>query len=221
MAALRWMTFVTGRDPDLGRELFRRGEMVLFAAHVAVVFHRSFEELVAAVGGPLVDAIFEGAPLGLGHGLEIAGDGEVLLEDFERIHAADGGRDGEAHGVTQAFFDSHGSMRDHFARAAETFHAEDGDAAAIGLRQDALLEAAVAGVEGVEGHLHRVEGKIVAEHFEMDGRIFVAGEANPADLPLLLCGGERFNGAVGAEDKVRIVVVDDFMNLPDVEMVGA
>jgi hypothetical protein len=55
----------------------------------------------------------------------------------------------------------------------------------------------------------------------VNGGILVAGEPDQAHLALLLGLRERFGRAVGAEDEVGIVVVDDFVDLPDVQIVGA
>ncbi len=46
------------------------------------------------------------------------------------------------------------------------------------------------------------------------------GEADEADLALLLRLIERFDHAVLREDQIGIVVVDYFVNLPDVQMIG-
>lgn len=193
---------------------------MLRAAEVAVVEFGGFEFFVAAVGGIGLAAGAEGFHFRLGHRLERAGDGEVLLEDAEGIDAADGGGHGQAHGVAQAFLDGDGAAGDHFAAAAEAFHAEHGEAAAGGLGQDLLLEAAEGGVKAVQGHLHGIEGEIVPEHFQVDGGVLVAGEADEAHFALLLRLEQGFGGAAGGEDELGVVEIDDLVDLPDIEVIG-
>ncbi len=58
------------------------------------------------------------------------------------------------------------------------------------------------------------------EHLEVDVRILVAGESDEAHLPLLLRLRQRFDRAVRSEVQIRIVVVDHFVDLPQVEVIG-
>ena len=48
--------------------------------------------------------------------------------------------------------------------AAHALHAQSSHAAPVDLRQDLLLKAMKAGVERVQGHLHRVERITEIEH---------------------------------------------------------
>ena len=58
------------------------------------------------------------------------------------------------------------------------------------------------------------------EHSEVNLRVFVAREADEAHLALALRLLERLDRAAGREVQVGVVVVDDFVNLPEVEVVG-
>ena len=55
----------------------------------------------------------------------------------------------------------------------------------------------------------------------MKSRILVPGEANESRLPLLLGLIKRLEHATFGVSKFRVVVVDDSMNLPEIEMIGA
>ena len=48
----------------------------------------------------------------------------------------------------------------------------------------------------------------------------MAGEAEEADLALLLCSGERFEDPIRLVSEFGIVVVDDIVHLPNVEVIG-
>ena len=77
-------------------------------------------------------------------------------------------------------------MQDRLAVAAQALHAQSRDATALELRQHLLLEAAIGPIKAVEWHLHRIERVIVCQHFEMDRRALVAGEADETDLAVFL-----------------------------------
>ena len=55
----------------------------------------------------------------------------------------------------------------------------------------------------------------------MDRRVLVAGESHEADLALALGLLERLHGPALGEVPIGIVLVDDLVDLPEVEMVGA
>ena len=55
----------------------------------------------------------------------------------------------------------------------------------------------------------------------MDGRVLVPGEADEADLALALRLLEGLDGAAGREVALGVVLVDHFVDLPEVEAVGA
>ncbi len=54
------------------------------------------------------------------------------------------------------------------------------------------------------------------EHPEVNRGVFVAREADEAHLALALRLLKRLDGAARREVKVGVVVVDDFVNLPEV-----
>ena len=89
---------------------------------------------------------------------------------------------------------------------------------------DLVGEGAEVRVHDVDGHLDGVEVEVVFlrdfEHAEMDGGIFVAGEADVADLAGLSGCDCGFDGAAWGEDAVRIFEANDFMELDQVDHVG-
>ena len=87
--------------------------------------------------------------------------------------------------------------------------------------QDLVLKAAELAVHDVQGHLDRGPRVGLVEHLQMDRRVLVAGEAQEADLPLLLGLEGVFDRTPCGEDPVGVVVVDDLVELPEVEMIGA
>ena len=87
-----------------------------------------------------------------------------------------------------------------------------------------LLEAAEVRVHDVERHLHGVEAEAVLgrhlEHAQVDQRIFVAGEADEADLARLLRRQHGLHGAALGEDAVGVFQADDLVELHEVDDVG-
>jgi hypothetical protein len=61
---------------------------------------------------------------------------------------------------------------------------------------------------------------IVRQHLEVNRRVLVAGEADEAHLAVTLRPVQRLDGAIARKVMFRIVVVDAFVNLPEVEEVG-
>ena len=78
----------------------------------------------------------------------------------------------------------------------------------------------VAGVEGVERHLHRVEREAELEHLEVEGWVLVTGEADEAGLAMLLGLLQRLDDAPLGLRQMWVVVVDNPMDLPQVQVVG-
>ena len=54
----------------------------------------------------------------------------------------------------------------------------------------------------------------------MNRRILVPGESNKTHFALLLCCQQGFRRAVHRKDQVRIVVINHFMNLPKIQVIG-
>ena len=104
-------------------------------------------------------------------------------------------------------------MADHFTAATETLHAQYGAALLQALGENSPFEASECPVETVQRHLNCIEGKIVREHPEMDGWILVSGESNIPDFARLFGGDQRLGRPVLTKDQVRIVVIDDFVDL--------
>src|SRR5438552_4686010 len=86
-------------------------------------------------------------------------------------------------------------------------------------RQDFALETAEGGIETIERKLTGIERVIVREHLQMNRRVFVAGEADEADFAFTLRLGERLDDTAGGEMQIGVVVVDDLVDLPEVEMI--
>ena len=104
---------------------------MLAAAKVAVVLQRAFVEFVSTIV-ELFPVISKCLHLIGGERLEIAQDGQILVEDLHGIDAADGRGNGEAHGVRKCFGGSERALRDELARTAHALHSQDRDAASIG-----------------------------------------------------------------------------------------
>ena len=66
-----------------------------------------------------------------------------------------------------------------------------------------------------------VELIIVRQHLEMNRRVLMAGETDETDLALLLRLVQRFDHASFGEVQIRVVLVNDLVNLPEVQMIGA
>jgi hypothetical protein len=102
---------------SLQRELFRRRITVLLTAHPAVVPLGRFVQLEVAVRGKGLAALAQRLHFLRRHRLEAAYDPQVLAQYVQRIHAADGGRDRQAHGVPQRFLCTHDAVEDRLAIA--------------------------------------------------------------------------------------------------------
>jgi hypothetical protein len=149
------------------------------------------------------------------HRFEVLRDLEALVQDFKFVHAGDGcGDAGNTHRVAQGFFGGDHAFLQGVGCAAEGLHAEDSHVAARGFGHDLLLEAVEVGVEGAERHLNRVKLEAGLDHLEVDGRVFVTGEAEVANLAFPAGLFER-PGCAAREDKHRRVIVkSDAVDLP-------
>ena len=90
--------------------------------------------LKAPVGGEWLTALAQSLHLLFGVRLEPRSYLEILLQDIDGVHTADGGGDWKAHGVTKTFFGSDATELHHFAAAAEALHAEHRNAATLRFR---------------------------------------------------------------------------------------
>ena len=87
--------------------------------------------------------------------------------------------------------------------------------------QDPLFEAhKVSGIKGVQRHLNGLERKTGVEHGEMHVRVFMAREADEAYFALLLRFEQRLCSATGTNEQFGIILKDDAVNLPEVEVVS-
>jgi hypothetical protein len=68
--------------------------------------------------------------------------------------------------------------------------------------------------------LNRVEVESTIQHVRMNRRVFMAGESDESHLTLLPGSGQRFQDSIRLVDFFRIVIVDDLMNLPYIQVIG-
>jgi hypothetical protein len=163
---------------NLKRQFFSAGEMMLFAPHFAVMFGSHFEEFISSVSRELTALVSQFFQLSGREWLEIRGDSKVPIENFHRLDTANPSCNRQTHGIAQSLLSRYASMSHHFPTAAKTFHFWHSDPAARCLWQYVRLKTAKDGVETVQRHLHRVEGKIVRQHLQVNLRILVPGESN-------------------------------------------
>ena len=109
---------------------------------------------------------------------------------------------------------------DHLPGAAQTFHGNDANFSTIHLGQELGLKAAVMGIRHIDGKLAGIPRKVMGQHLLQNVRAFVTGEANEANLAGLLRRHRRFDGPIGLEDPVGVVIVVDLVELPDVDHIG-
>ena len=191
---------------------------MLAAPKIAVVLQCAFVEFVSTIV-ELFAVVAERLHLIGGEWLKIAQDREILVENFHGIDAADGRGDGQAHGVGKRFGGGECAIRDDLAGTTHALHSRDRDAALIGDGQNVVFKAAEGRVQWIEGHLDHIESIAAIEHLQIDRRVLVSIESYKADLSLLLCPGKGFENTVVRVDQVGIIVVDDLVNLPDIEMI--
>jgi hypothetical protein len=192
---------------------------MLAAAKITVVLQRAFVEFVSTIV-ELFSMITKCLHLISGERLEIAQDSQILVENFHGIHAADGRGNGEAHSVRKCFGGSECALRDDLAGAAHALHSQDRDAASIGSGQDVGFKTAEPGVQWIKRHLNHIESIAAVEHLQMDSRVLVPIESHEADLPLLPCVRKCCENTIVRVDQFGVVVVDDLVDLPDVQMIG-
>jgi len=136
------------------------------------------------------------------------------MQHVQRVDTTNCSRNGQAHCVAQRFFRSHDAILNRLAIAPQTLHAEGRDAAALNLRKHLLLEATIGRVKAIERHLDGVEWIVVRQHFEMDRGALMSGETNKTDFTLFFCFIQGLYHATSCKMQIRIILIDDFVNLP-------
>jgi len=102
----------------------------------------------------------------------------------------------------------------------QRFHGDDPDVAFDKDRQDVLLKALEMRIEHVHGHLDRIPVEPLREHVEMNLWVFMARKPNEPHFPRFLGLVGRLDPAILGKNEVRIVLVDDLVELPKVDKVG-
>jgi hypothetical protein len=153
------------------------------------------------------------------HRLEPLRDFEVGAKPFELVHPADGRRDGEAHRVAEHLLRRENAVRDGTRLARHGLHPEHRDAALVAFGEDGFSEAEEVRVVRVERELAGVPRVAARDHLHVHGGPLVAGEADEARLALALGEIEGLEDAALAVRELRVVVEDDAVDLPHVEVV--
>jgi PAS domain S-box-containing protein len=151
---------------------------------------------------------------------KVTKDRQILIENPHGIDSTDGRGDGQAHGVGKRFGGGECALRDTLARTAHALHSHGCDASLIDDGQDIVFKTAEARVQGIKRHLDNIESIAPGEHLQVDRRVLVSVKSHEADLSLLLCLGEGFENTVVRVDQLGVIVEDDLVNLPDIEMIG-
>src|ERR1035437_9386023 len=189
----------------------------------AVVHSGGFELLVIAGPGGFHGPGQQVAHLAGVERLEILHDLQVLLEYFHAVDAGDDGRGRQREGVGQTLLGCGDLVLDD-GTVSHGLHAEDGNSLLEESRNNMLSEAAEAGVEQIERHLTTVEMELVfggdVQHPVVDDGVFVAGEADVADLAGFLCLLEGFDGPAVGEAAVGILHAQVLVDLHEVDVVG-
>ena len=180
------------------------------------------EQLEAPVPRDVFHPRNEARLLVVREGTEGARERRRLLQVLEGREAYDLRRDRLAQRVAVALLGAQARRLHDAARmaAAVPLHADDTDVAPQALRHHLLLEAAVVRVHHVDGHLGRVPVVRLTQHLEVDGRVLVAGEADEPHLAFLL-RLEPLGEHALFDDPLGVVVVIDFVELPEVDAIGA
>src|ERR1700726_1384542 len=105
-------------------------------------------------------------------------------------------------------------MMDRLPVAPEALHTKRCNPPPLKFREHLLLGAAISNIKTVERHLDSVEWVIVRQHFEMYRRTLMSGETNKTYLALLFRFLQRFDHTTLCEMQLRVVLVDDLVNLP-------
>src|SRR5580693_8926317 len=187
---------------------------MLLSPNSSVVFFCCFEQLEMAITRRRSASLTERLHLLRRHRFEAARNCHVLVQHVQRVHAANSGRDRQTHCITERFFRPHDAILDRLAVAPEALHAERRNPPPLKFRQHLLLEATIGCIKTVERHLDSVEWVIVRQHFEMYRRTLMSGETNKTYLALPFRFLQRFDHTTLCEMQLRVVLVDDLVNLP-------
>jgi len=187
---------------------------MLFSPNFSVVFFGCFEQLKMAITRRRSASLAERLHLLRRHRFEAVRNSHILVQHVQRIDPANSGRNRQTHCITKRFFRPDHAILDRLAIAPETFHAERCNSPPLKFREYLLLEATIGCIKTVERHLDSVEWVIVRQHFEMYGRTLMSGEANKTYFALLFRVIQRFDHTTLCEMQIRVVLVDDLVNLP-------
>lgn len=195
------------------------------------------EEVGLAFDG---DGFFgEGGHLGLGQGVELAGDLHVFFELRDIVAADDNGADGERENVARGLaygqrsgasgyalpgallrFDGWRSPAGEDTSARGDLHAEDAHLLFDSEGEELCGKAVGAeGVGCVEGQEDSVERMAVDEVDDGLG-VVVGGDTEVANDLLVLHLSEGFHGAAFGEDGVDLLGDADVVEQPEIEVVG-
>ena len=178
---------------------------------------RRLVEFEASVACHLAHAVQQGALLRFGHRRVGARRGHVLPQLLHRGEAHHQRRDRLAERVADARRRGDSRAGGNHA-AAQALHADDASAPLDADGNDLLAEAAELRVHHVDGHLHRFPIERFVQHSLVDARVAMPGEADVPNLARFL-GFHCRPYATVLEDPVRVVLVDDLVELPEIQIV--
>src|SRR5665647_1353950 len=188
-----------------------------------VVLVRSLVQLIFSLCSERGCPCEQGCSLFWTHRAKSPGCGESLLKHLQGIAAGDHHTGREVQRIVQAFDRSHcPAVKDY--PVSHRLHAEHTCPLTQEGRQHILLKALKMGIQYVQGHLDRVEPESMAgchlEHFYVYTGTLVPGEPGIADLSFVLRFEYRLQCATGSKDPVRIIVVNNLMELEEVDPVS-
>src|SRR5580698_301278 len=187
---------------------------MLLSPDSPVVFFCCFEQLEMAITRRRSASLTERLHLLRRHRFESARNSHVLVQHVQRVDTANCGRDRQAHCITKRFFRPHDAILNRLAVAPQALHAERCNLPPLQFRKNLLLEATKGCIKTIERHLDSVEWVIVCQHSEMYRRTLMSSETNKANFALLFRFIQRFNHTTLCEMQVRVILVDDLVNLP-------
>ena len=136
-------------------------------------------------------------------------------------HAADQRGDWLRQGVASAVLRREAVDAHELTVATERLHAQTGNAAFVEERQDVGPEAAKGAVERADRHLAGVPLEVELEHGAQDVGALVAGESDVANQAAFACLEGRLDCTARLKYPLGVVVVVDFVELPEVQIVHA